>query len=222
MGERYEAAAVAIFISLAMDGLDGKVARLTNTQSDFGGEYDSLCDLVSFGIAPSLVVYQWQLSNLGKFGWLLAFVYAACTALRLARFNTQIGIASKKYFQGLPSPAAAAIIGSFVWVSDSYAFEPSLWLSGTAAFFTGAAALLMVSNVRYHSLKEVNFKDKVPFVALLFLLIGLVILFSDPPSVLFVTFVVYALSGPVLTIWGIHQAKQARTNRPNTSSKNEQ
>lgn len=215
MGGRFEAAAIAIFISLAMDGLDGKVARATNTQSDFGAEYDSLCDLVSFGIAPALVVYQWQLSNLGKFGWLLAFVYAACTALRLARFNTQIGVISKKYFQGLPSPAAASIVGSLVWVSDSYAIAHDVWLTGFTAFITGGAALLMVSNVRYNSLKEVDLKGKVPFVALLFLLIGLVVLFSDPPAVLFVVFLVYAFSGPVLTIWGVNKAKKAKKERRN-------
>ncbi len=152
MNGRFEAAAIAIFIAMIMDGLDGRVARMTNTQSEFGAEYDSLADMVSFGLAPSLVMFQWALSDLGKLGWLAAFVYTAGTALRLARFNTQVGIADKRYFQGLPSPAAAAVITGLVWVGHDYQVEGQS-IAVLALLLTVTIGVLMVSNVRYNSFK---------------------------------------------------------------------
>ena len=191
-------AAIAIYIAMIMDGLDGRVARLTNTQSAFGAEYDSLADVVSFGIAPSLVAYSWGLMSLGKPGWLVAFFYAAATALRLARFNTKVGDedAPKKYFQGLPSPAAAGLVAGMVWVAHEYGV-PGLKLWDLAALVTLITAALMVSNVPYHSFKEVDLKGKIPFVALLAVLVSIVCISIDPPKVLLGLFSIYVLSGPV-------------------------
>lgn len=162
MNGRFEAAAIAIFIAMIMDGIDGRLARMTNTQSDFGKEYDSLADAVSFGVAPSLVIYLWALAPLGKIGFAAAFVFAACAALRLARFNTQIGIIDKRYFQGLASPAAAALIAGFVWWGDdaSWVREDLTWV---AAILTVAAGVLMVSNVRYYSFKDLDLRVKCHF-----------------------------------------------------------
>ncbi len=199
MGGRFESAAVAIFIAMILDGLDGRVARMTNTQSAFGAEYDSLADMVSFGLAPALVVYLWALSDLGKLGWLGAFVYTAATALRLARFNTQVGRADKRYFQGLASPAAAAVVAGMVWVGQNYQAE-GLAVSIVAMVVTVCVGLLMVSNVRYRSFKDLDLKGKVPFVAVLAVVFVFVLVSLDPPQVLFVGFAVYALSGPVGTL----------------------
>lgn len=209
MGNRFEAAAVAIFIAMIMDGLDGRIARLTNTQSDFGAQYDSLADLVAFGLAPSLVVYVFTLSELGKLGWLAAFIYAACAALRLARFNTQVGVADKRFFQGLASPAAAALVAGFVWVASDYEFESNI-LSFPALFLTVLAGLLMVSNIRYRSFKDLDLKGKVPFVTVLVVVMVFVFISIDPPQVLFAVFLLYALSGPATTVLGLRQRKQLR------------
>lgn len=199
MGGRYEAAAIAIFVAMIMDGLDGRVARMTNTQSDFGAEYDSLADMVAFGLAPALVMFEWSLSDLGKLGWLAAFVYTAAAALRLARFNTQVGVADKKFFQGLPSPAAAAVMAGLVWVSDFYEGKgPNL--SYLAEFLTIAVALLMVSNIRYYSFKDLDLRGKVPFVAILMIVMVFVLISLSPPQVLFLLFFGYMLSGPVITV----------------------
>lgn len=200
MGDRFEAAAVAIFIAMVLDGLDGRVARMTNTQSEFGAEYDSLSDMVSFGLAPALVMYEWSLHSMGKLGWLAAFIYTAGAALRLARFNTQIGVADKRFFQGLPSPAAAAVVTGLVWVGHDYdVVGTSLaWLT---CFVTIVAGVLMVSNVRFYSFKELDLKGKVPFVAMLVVILIFVLVSIDPPQVLFGTFILYALSGPVTTVW---------------------
>ncbi|VAX11298.1 CDP-diacylglycerol--serine O-phosphatidyltransferase [hydrothermal vent metagenome] len=199
MQNRFEPAAIAIFVAMLLDGLDGRVARMTNTQSDFGAEYDSLSDMVSFGLAPALVIYQWTLSELGKAGWLAAFIYTAGAALRLARFNTQVGIADKRYFQGLASPAAAAIVAGLVWVGNDYGFEGKA-ISLSAWAMTLLAGLLMVSNVRYHSFKGFNFKDRVPFVSIILVMLVIVLVSYDPPVVLFTVFLLYALSGPVWTL----------------------
>ncbi|MCW9024932.1 MAG: CDP-diacylglycerol--serine O-phosphatidyltransferase [Gammaproteobacteria bacterium] len=209
MQNRFEPAAAAIFIAMLLDGLDGRVARLTNTQSDFGAEYDSLSDMVSFGLAPSLVVYQWALSDMGKLGWLAAFIYTAGAALRLARFNTQVGIADKRYFQGLASPAAAAIVAGLVWVGHDYDLLGKT-MHLTAWITTVVAGLLMVSNVRYHSFKGLNLKDKVPFVAILLIVLVMVLVSYDPPVVLFSVFALYALSGPVLTLLQLRQHREER------------
>jgi CDP-diacylglycerol--serine O-phosphatidyltransferase len=197
MNGRFEQAAVAIFLAMVLDGLDGRVARLTNTQSAFGAEYDSLSDMVAFGLAPSLVMYQWALHGLGKFGWLAAFVYTAGAALRLARFNAMLDVADKRYFQGLPSPASAAVLAGSVWVAVDYDFSATslAWLAGVVTVLCG---LLMVSNIKYHSFKQVDFRGKVPFIVAVGVMIFFAVVLTAPPLVLFGLFVVYAVSGPVL------------------------
>ena len=217
MQGRFEAAAIAIFIAMILDGLDGRVARLTNTQSDFGAQYDSLADLASFGIAPSLVMYQWALSGMGKLGWLAAFIYTASAALRLARFNTQVGTADKNYFQGLASPAAAAIIAALVWVGNDY-FEPGKVLNSVALVITVCAGLLMMSNFRYNSFKGIDLRGKVPFITLLIFVLVIVLITYDPPVVLFVVFFGYALSGPVMTLV---QLREHRAQRKKLHSESE-
>ncbi len=212
MDGKFEYAAMAIFLAMLLDGLDGRVARMTNTQSRFGAEYDSLSDMVAFGLAPALVVFVWSLSGLGKLGWLAAFVYTAGAALRLARFNTQVGSADKRYFQGLPSPSAAAIIAGGVWVAVEHgvAGEDVAWLAG---LLTTSAGLLMVSNVRYHSFKEIDFKGKVPFVALVLVMLGFAVILWHPPLVLFLTFLGYAIAGPVLTLFHLRRHRTERNRQ---------
>lgn len=207
---KFELASVAIFVAMLMDGLDGRVARLTKTQSAFGAEYDSLSDMVSFGLAPALVVYIWALSDLGKLGWLAAFIYTASGALRLARFNTQIGIADKKYFQGLPSPSAAAIIAGGIWLGVDYEVSGES-LNWVAAVLTTLTGLLMVSNFRYHSFKEIDFSGKVPFIALVVVVVVLAIVQTHPPTVLFLLFLAYAISGPVLTLTQLRKHREERS-----------
>jgi len=209
MQGRFEAAALAIFAGFVLDGLDGRVARLTNTQSEFGAEYDSLSDMVAFGVAPALVAYEWALSGLGKVGWLAAFVYTAAAALRLARFNTQIGIADKRYFQGLPSPSAAAIVASGVWIGADHGIEGS-GVSWLAAFITTFAGLLMVSNFRFHSFKEIDLRGRVSFVFAVVVMLGFAVILLQPPVVLFLGFAIYAVSGPVLTLVRRRQRKASR------------
>lgn len=206
---RFGAAAVAIFVAMLLDGLDGRVARLTNTQSDFGAQYDSLADMVSFGLAPALVIYQWALFDLGKLGWLAAFIYTAGAALRLARFNTQVGIADKRYFQGLASPSAAAIIAGLVWVGTLYGSD-GVPLNAVALAVTVAAGLLMVSNIRYHSFKGIDLRGRVPFMATLLVVLILVFVTIHPPVVLFTVFSLYALSGPVLTLVHLRRRRAER------------
>ncbi|NOQ93193.1 MAG: CDP-diacylglycerol--serine O-phosphatidyltransferase [Methylophaga sp.] len=205
----FESAAIAIFIAMIMDGLDGRIARMTNTQSDFGAEYDSLADMVSFGLAPALVIFLWALLDMGKFGWMVAFIYAACGALRLARFNTQIGIQDKRYFQGLPSPAAAACLAGWVWAGTSNGIDPSL-MTAVAMPLTFACGILMVSTVRYHSFKDLDLHGKVPFVVMLLLVLVFALIASDPPLVLFGGFMLYLLSGPILTLIKIRQHRTER------------
>ena len=221
MSDNFTAAAIAIFIAMLMDGIDGRVARLTNTTSEFGVQYDSLSDMVCFGLAPSLVVFEWALRSMGdhgwiwsKLGWLAAFVFTAGAALRLARFNTQVGNADKRYFQGLPSPSAAAVLAGLVWFSEDNGLDGSdMWVIG--AFLAAAMGLLMVSNIRYYSFKEIDFKNRVPFVALVVAVLILVVISSHPPSVLFFGFLVYVISGPVVTL---HQVRQRRRQRKQQSS----
>ena len=207
---RYEPAAIAMFVAMVLDGMDGRIARMTNTQSDFGVQYDSLSDLVSFGLAPALVMYQWSLHGLGKLGWLAAFVYAAATALRLARFNTQAESEDKLFFQGLPSPAAAALIAGFIWLGDAnghYDGTNLVWISFP---ITIAAGILMVSNIRYHSFKQFDLKGQVPFMTILVLVLILVLIALRPSIVLFLLAFIYALSGPTMTLLLIrrHRAKR--------------
>lgn len=209
MQGHFEASAIAIFAAMLLDGLDGRVARLTHTQSDFGAEYDSLSDMVAFGVAPALVSYEWALRGLGKIGWLAAFVFTATAALRLARFNTQIGISDKRYFQGLPSPSAAAIIAAGVWIGTDQGFA-GVDLSWLAAFLTTLAGLLMVSNFRYHSFKDLDLRGRVPFIAAVIMMLGFAFVFLHPPIVLFLGFLSYAISGPVLTLVRRRQRRARR------------
>lgn len=209
MTDRFEPAAIAIFIAMIMDGLDGRVARLTNTQSAFGAEYDSLADMISFGLAPALVMFVWVLSDLGKLGWLAAFVYTAGTALRLARFNTQVGRPDKRYFQGLASPAAAAVMAGLVWVGHDYSLEGRV-MAILALVVTVLMGVLMVSNVRYRSFKDMDLKGRVPFVAILVVVLIFVLISINPPQVLLGIFALYAISGPVLTLVTLRRRRLER------------
>ncbi|RMD71989.1 MAG: CDP-diacylglycerol--serine O-phosphatidyltransferase [Gammaproteobacteria bacterium] len=205
----FEPAAIAIFIAMAMDSLDGRIARITHTQSDFGIQYDSLADMLSFGIAPALIAYQWILSGMGKLGWLAAFVFTAGAALRLARFNTQVGVADKRYFQGLPSPAAAATLASTVWLGDSLHWEGP-WVRLMGLMLTMALGLLMVSHVRYYSLKEFDFGGRVPLKAAILVVLGFVLISINPPQVLFAASLIYVVSGPLLTVVHIQRRRAQR------------
>lgn len=204
MNQQFEAACIAIFVAMLFDGLDGRVARLTNTQSAFGVQYDSLSDMVSFGVAPALVTFSWSLSSMGKFGWAAAFIYVAGAALRLARFNTQAGTGDNSYFRGLASPAAAALLASFVWSATDVELQGTdlpFIVKLFAALLTASAGLLMVSNFRYLSFKKFDSRRRVPFVLILasVLLIGLVTV--DPPRVLLLIALLYSLSGPSQLSW---------------------
>lgn len=210
MGERFEAAAVAIFVAMLLDGLDGRVARLTHTQTAFGTEYDSLSDMVSFGVAPALVAYEWSLQSLGKLGWLAAFVYTVGAALRLARFNTQVGVADKRYFQGLPSPAAAAIVAGLVWFATDRELSGETLRLATWVL-TVLSGVLMVSKLRYYSFKGgLDRKERVPFVGVLLIVLGFVLVSIHPSHVLFGLFLVYAVSGPVGTVVQLRRRRAAR------------
>lgn len=216
MQGNFEVAAVAVFVAMVLDGLDGRVARMTNTQTEFGAQYDSLSDLVSFGLAPALIMYQWSLVHLrdfggvwGKAGWLAAFIYAACAALRLARFNTQIGKIDKRFFIGLPSPAAAALMAGLVWVFVELGVDGSSLAFG-AFIITLASGLSMVSNLSYYSFKDLNLRGKVPFVVMLGVVLGLAFTMLDPAKVLFTAFLLYALSGPALWLSRRYRRLQRR------------
>lgn len=195
----FTAASVAIFIAMLLDGLDGRVARLTNTQSAFGAEYDSLSDMLSFGVAPALVAFTWILQDIGKTGWVVAFLYVACAALRLARFNVQVGSVDKKWFIGLPSPSAAALVAASVWTfhsfdADAFGFKLLILL------IVAAASVLMVSNIRYYSFKEIDLKGPVPFVVLLAIVLGFVVISVEPSVMLLLLFGAYVVSGPVMAV----------------------
>lgn len=196
---RFEIAAVAIFVAMILDGLDGRVARLTNTQSAFGVEYDSLSDMVSFGVAPALVMYLWAFSSMGKLGLFAAFVHTAGGALRLARFNTQVASADKRYFQGLPSPAAAAILAGFVWINLEHGYNTQA-IHYAAIVLTISTGLLMVSNFRYYSFKDVDFRGKVSFVVAIAVMLGIAFIMAQPHNMLFILFLGYAISGPLVTL----------------------
>lgn len=214
MNDHFEAAAVAIFVAMLMDGVDGRIARLTNTQTAFGAEYDSLADMVSFGLGPALVIYEWTLHSLGKLGWLAAFLYAACAALRLARFNTQVGgVVDKRYFQGLPSPSAAACLAGLVWLATDAGIASSSLLI-PALILTVLTAVFMVSNIRYYSFKGLGRGDKVPFVAILVVVFVFVLISINPPGVLFTGFFIYALSGPAITLIQLRQHRTQRRSPP--------
>jgi CDP-diacylglycerol--serine O-phosphatidyltransferase len=202
----FERAAMAIFIAMVLDGLDGRVARLTNTQSAFGAEYDSLSDMVSFGAAPALVMYEWALRDLGRLGWIAAFVYCAGAALRLARFNTTLEVVDKRFFQGLPSPAAAALVAGLVWVMIESGIPGTSvrWLACAVTIFAG---LTMISNIRFYSFKDVNLKKSVPFFVIAAIALGFALIAYSPEIALFAIFVVYSLSGYALAGIGMLRRK---------------
>ena len=212
MNGQFEYAPIAIFIAMVMDGLDGRVARWTHTESDFGAQYDSLSDMVSFGLAPALVIYEWALSGLGKLGWLAAFLYAAAAALRLARFNIQTG-GDSRYFTGLPSPSAAALIAGLVWVLHATYGVPGKEVSFIALGFTVFAALSMVNNIHYHSFKHLNVKDRVSFVMVIAVVLIFVLISLDPPQVLFMIFLGYSLSGPLFASVRLYQRRRSNRKR---------
>jgi CDP-diacylglycerol---serine O-phosphatidyltransferase len=200
MNGRFEHATVAIFMAMVLDSLDGRVARMTNTQSAFGEQMDSLSDMVSFGAAPALVAYIWTLNGLGRWGWIAAFVYCACAALRLARFNVNTGVVDKRYFQGLPSPAAAAMVAGFIWLVSDAGLDPAAmrWVMFGITLFAG---LTMVTNVPFYSFKDLSLKRSVPFAAIVLVALGIAVINIDPPTVLFGLFVAYGLSGYVVLAW---------------------
>lgn len=215
INNRFEQAAIAVLVAMVLDGLDGRIARLTNTSSAFGAEYDSLSDMVSFGLAPSLIMYEWSLHNVsrqgfGQAGWVAAFLFTACAALRLARFNVQIGSTDKKFFKGLASPAAAAVMVGTVWVFHDNSYLGSE-VTTLAMVVTVSAALLMVSNCRYYSFKDIGGNMRVPFFAMLLLVMLFVFASLDPPIVLFTGFLVYAVSGPLFEAyrWFIRRKRRA-------------
>ena len=230
MNGRFEQSALAIFIALVFDGLDGRVARFTHTQSAFGAEYDSLADMVSFGVAPALVIYVWALKDFSsaqnipllgawlttKLGWIAAFIYCACAALRLARFNTQLEIADKRYFQGLPSPAAACVVAGMVWALNEYQIRGAevTWLAWLVTMFAG---LTMVSNLKYYSGKDINLRKSVSFpvvVAIALAVVTVVAVSSTLPEMLFMLFLCYALSGYAIAAWDAVRRKGGNGQPP--------
>ena len=219
MNGRFHEAAVGVFCAMVLDSLDGRVARMTNTQSAFGEQMDSLSDMVSFGAAPALIAYEWSLKGLGRWGWIAAFVYCSCAALRLARFNVNTAVVDKRYFQGLPSPAAAALVMGFIWLMTDLQIKGDevvmllglelkvRWLMFCFALFAG---LTMVSNAPFYSFKDVNMKKSVPFAVIVLIALGIAIVNIDPPTVLFGIFVAYGLSG--YAIYAYRKAKGIRTS----------
>ncbi len=202
MDQNFERAAIAIFFAMVLDGMDGRVARLTNTQSAFGEQYDSLSDMTSFGVAPALIAYEWVLHDLGRWGWAGAFVYCAGAALRLARFNANIGVVDKRFFQGLPSPAAAALVAGFVWlaVDDRFPIREA-WFPWALFVVTGYAGLTMVSSVPFYSGKSFHLARSVPFWVMIVIVLGIFFVSSNPPIVLFALFCCYAISGYLYWAW---------------------
>ena len=223
MNGSFTLAAYGVLFAMLFDSLDGRVARMTNTQSAFGEQMDSLSDMVSFGAAPALIAYEWALKGLGRWGWIAAFVYCACAALRLARFNVNTGVVDKRFFQGLPSPAAAALVAGFIWLVTEVGVrgEDLLWLSWTQVTwvmfgFTLYAGLTMVTNVPFYSFKDVQMKKSVPFVVIVLIALVIAIINIHPPTVLFGVFVIYGLSGYVVYFW--RKAKGQQTSVISTST----
>ncbi len=216
----FTVAAATVFVAMVLDGLDGRVARMTNTQSAFGAEYDSLSDMVAFGLAPAIIAYQWALSELGNVGLMIAFIYVACAALRLARFNTQIGVADKRWFIGLASPAAAGVVAGVVWAltdngvttTDDGVTAIGLPIAVIILFaiLVALVGMLMVSNIKYYSFKDLDLKGRVPFVAILVVVLAFAVVFSDPPRILLLLFLVYALSGPAQFALELRKRRSSR------------
>ncbi|HSV50563.1 MAG TPA: CDP-diacylglycerol--serine O-phosphatidyltransferase [Burkholderiaceae bacterium] len=215
MNGRFDQAAIGVFCAMVLDSLDGRVARMTNTQSAFGEQMDSLSDMVSFGAAPALIAYEWALKGLGRWGWIAAFVYCACAALRLARFNVNTAVVDKRYFQGLPSPAAAALVAGFIWIMTELGIKGSdvSWPMFVLALYSG---LTMVTNVPFYSFKDVQMKKSVPFVVIVLIALGIAVINIHPPTVLFGLFVIYGVSGYV--IYGWRRAKGVQTSVISTST----
>ncbi len=217
----FDKAAIGVFCAMVLDSLDGRVARMTNTQSAFGEQMDSLSDMVSFGAAPALIAYIWSLQGLGRWGWLAAFVYCACAALRLARFNVNTGVVDKRYFQGLPSPAAAALVAGFIWLMTDLGFDGAdrllgisiPWITFAVALYSG---LTMVTNVPFYSFKDLSMKKSVPFAVIVLIALGIAVINIDPPTVMFGVFVAYGLSGYVIYSW--RKAKGLQTSVIATST----
>lgn len=212
MKGNYETAAIAIFVAMVADGLDGRVARMTNTQSPFGAQYDSLSDVAASGIAPALVIYSWSLHYLGKIGWLVAFLFTATVALRLARFNIQSKDADKRYFQGLPCPSGAGLIASIVWMGSTYEVD-GLAVAIPVAFITVIVAGLMVSTIRYYSFKTIDFKGHVPFITIVLAVFLIAAIAMQPPEILFLIFFCYLISGPVITLWQLRRVRKQRNGK---------
>ncbi len=209
---RFEAACIAIFVAAVLDSLDGRVARMTNSQSAFGEQMDSLSDMVAFGAAPALIMYQWALQDLGRLGWIPAFVYIAGAALRLARFNVNIGVVDKRFFQGLPSPAAAALVMGFIWVMDDAGFKGVSrigWIQWMAFGVTLYAGLSMVTNAPFYSFKVWGGRRTVPFAVMIALVLGIALVALDPPRVLFGIFCLYGLSGYAVYAWRKFKGRHA-------------
>ncbi len=202
MNEEWDRAAVAVFIAMVLDSLDGRVARMTHTQSEFGAQFDSLADMVSFGAAPALIMYEWALRPLGRWGWIGAFAYCAGAALRLARFNTNIEVVDKRWFQGMPSPAAAAVVVGFVWIVNDFGIDRAAWLRWAGFALTLFAGITMVTNLPFYSGKELNLRRSVPFWSMLVVVTGLLLVSISPPVVLFLLFLAYSISGYVLWLAG--------------------
>ena len=200
MNGRFDMAAIGVFCAMVLDSLDGRVARMTNTQSAFGEQMDSLSDMVSFGAAPALISYEWALRGLGRWGWIAAFVYCACAALRLARFNVNTAVVDKRYFQGLPSPAAAALVAGFILLMSELGVKGSAvaWPMFALALYAG---LTMVTNVPFYSFKDIGMKRSVPFAVIVLVALAIAAISIDPASVLFAVFVVYGFSGYVVYVW---------------------
>ncbi len=215
MNGRFDQAAVGVFCAMVLDSLDGRVARMTNTQSAFGEQMDSLSDMVSFGAAPALIAYEWALKDLGRWGWFAAFVYCACAALRLARFNVNTSVVDKRYFQGLPSPAAAALVAGLIWVMNDLGYRGSdlQWVMFGLALYAG---LTMVTNVPFYSFKDVHMKKSVPFVVIVMIALGIAVINVHPPIVMFGMFVIYGLSGYIIYAW--RRAKGQPTSVISTST----
>jgi CDP-diacylglycerol---serine O-phosphatidyltransferase len=225
MNGQFEQAAYGIFIAAVLDSLDGRVARMTNTQSAFGEQMDSLSDMVSFGAAPALIVYEWALKGMGKLGWIAAFVYCSGAALRLARFNTNIAVVDKRFFQGLPSPAAAAVLIGFIWVMDDAGFKGVShidWLSWLAFGVTLYAGLTMVTNVPFYSFKDVSFKRTVPFIVIVAIALAFAVITIHPPIVLFSLFLVYGLSGYAVYVYKRMKGKPVSVIATSTDEPDEQ
>ncbi|MGJ8690138.1 MAG: CDP-diacylglycerol--serine O-phosphatidyltransferase [Gammaproteobacteria bacterium] len=201
MSGNFNEAGWAILIAAVLDGLDGRVARLTNTQSAFGAQFDSLSDMVSFGVAPALIIFSWALSSLGQAGWAASFIYISCAALRLARFNVQLGTVDKSFFVGLQSPVAAGLVTFVAWAGFKYDVEITPLIAFGVAVLTAFTGILMISNYRYYSFKEIHFRGTVPYVVFLMAVVLLVVIAQRPHEVLLSMCLVYAMMGPVIWIY---------------------